>query len=91
MFMPRPDLGDPDMGRTAHDAEVERDRERNAAADAEAFDRGDGDLVHLLPGAGEPGAELQMPAQRPDVHGLARAALGILQIKAGAERLRPAR
>jgi hypothetical protein len=48
------------MGVAAHDAKIERDRQRDAATDTEAFDRGDRDLFHVLPGAGEPGADLQM-------------------------------
>jgi hypothetical protein len=67
-----------------------RDGERNAATDAKTFDRGDGDLVHLLPRAGEPGPELQVPAQGADVHGLAQAALGVLEVKSGAEGFRTA-
>ena len=49
------------------------------------FDGADGDLLHLLPGAGQPRSEFQVPAQRPDIHGLARPALGILEIESGAE------
>ena len=73
------------MGVAGHDAEIQRDRQRHAAADAKALDGADGDLLHLLPGPRQPRPELQMPAQRAEIHGLARAAFGILQVEAGAE------
>src|SRR5439155_26197243 len=47
----------------------------------------DGDLLHLLPGTGQPRSELEVPAQRPDIHGAARPALGIFQVEPGAECL----
>ena len=52
-----PDLGHPQMGVAAHDAKVECHRQRHAAADAKAFDGADGDLLHLLPGPGQPRSE----------------------------------
>ena len=80
-----PDLGHAHMAAAAHDAEIERDRERDAAADTEALDGADGDLLHLLPGPGHARAELQVPAQRAEVHGAARPALGVLEVEAGGE------
>ena len=87
MFMPSPISGTRMMGVAGHDAKIQRHRQRNAAADAKALDGADRDLLHLLPGAGQPRPEFQVPAQRPDIHGPARAAFGVLQIEAGAERL----
>src|ERR1700730_18193832 len=78
------------MRVAAHDAKVERHRQSHAATNAKPFDGADGDLLHLLPRAGQPRSELQVPAQRTDVHGFARAAFGIFQSKLGAERLGPA-
>src|SRR5260221_3985465 len=75
------------MGVAAHDAEVQRHRQRHAAADAKTLDGADGDLLHFLPGAGEPRSQFQMPAQRADIHGPARAAVGVLQVEACAERI----
>ena len=82
-----PDLGHPQMGVAGHDAKIQRHRQRDAAADAKTLDGADGDLLHLLPGAGEPRSQLQMPAQRADIHGAARASFGVLQVEPGAERL----
>jgi len=82
-----PDLGHPQMRVISHHAKIQRDRERHAAADTKALDRADGDLLHLLPGVAEPWPEFQMPAQRSDIHGLARFAFRILQVESGAERL----
>ena len=76
------------MRVAGHDAEVERNGERNAAADAKAFDRGDRHLVHLVPGARQARPEPQVPAQRAQIHGRARTALLALQVGAGAEGLR---
>ncbi len=44
------DLGNAEMRRAAAGAEVERHDQRRAAADAMAFDGGDGHLLHVLPG-----------------------------------------
>jgi len=61
-------------------------RKSNAtAADAEALDGADGDLFHVLPGPRQPRPELQMPAQRPQIHVATGAALRILEVEAGAE------
>src|SRR2546427_220797 len=57
------------------------------AADAEAFDGADRDLLHLLPGTAQSRSQFEMPAQRTDIHGAARPAFGVLQVEAGAERL----
>ena len=79
------DLGDAHMGIAPHDAEIECDRERHAAADAEPFDGADGDLLHVLPCAGQPRTQFEVSAQRAEVHGLTGAAFGILEVEAGGE------
>ena len=78
------------MGVAAHDAKVQRDRQGYAAADAEPLDGADGDLLHLVPGVGQPRSQLQVPAQRAEIHGPARPAFGVLEVEAGGERIRAA-
>ena len=72
------DFGHADMGVAGHDPKVQRDRQRHAAANTEALDGADGNLLHLLPGAGQPRSQFQMPPQRTDIHAAARPAFGVL-------------
>ena len=78
------------MGVAGHDAKIQRDRERDAAADTKPLDGADGDLLHLLPGPRKPRPELQVPPQGADIHGFARAAFGVFEVEAGGKRFRAA-
>ena len=80
-----PDFGHPHMRVASHHAKIQRYRQRNPAADAKALDGADGNLLHLLPGAGQPRSEFQVPAQRADIHRLARPALGIPEVETSTE------
>src|SRR6266581_880810 len=82
MFMPRPISGT----RICASRAMTR-KSSDAAADAEALDGADRDLLHLLPGTAQSRSQFEMPAQRTDIHGAARPAFGVLQVEAGAERL----
>src|SRR3954449_8872835 len=74
------------MRVTRHHPKIERHRQRNAATYTEPFDGADSDLLHLIPCLGQPRSKLQMPPQRAYIHGAARPALGIPEVKSGAER-----
>ena len=57
------DFGYPQVRVAAHDAEVQRHRERDTAADAKTFNRADRDLLHVMPGLRHPRPQLQVTAQ----------------------------
>ena len=75
------------MRRTPAGTEVERHDQRCTAPDAMALDRGNGDLVHVLPGLAHLGAEPLAVDALAHRQALALAALGILEVEAGREGL----
>src|SRR3954452_4828451 len=78
------------MGVARHHPKIERYGQRHAATYTESFYGADRDLLHVIPGLGQPRSKLQMPSQRTDIHGAAGPALGIPEVKSGAERTGPA-
>ena len=75
------------MCGAAAGAEIERHDQRRAATDAMAFDRGDGDLVHVLPGLAHLGPEPLALDALADRQAVARAPFRIFQVETGAKRL----
>ena len=56
-------LGHAQMGVAAHDPKIQRDRQRHAAADAKPLNGSDRDLLHFVPGLGQPRPQLEVPPQ----------------------------
>ena len=83
------DLGHAHVGVAGHDPEIQRHRQRHAAADAKTLDGADGDLLHLLPGPRQPRSEFQVPAQRAEIHGLADLPSGSFRSKPALNDLAP--
>src|ERR1700685_54328 len=71
MFMPSPISGT----RKCASLAITR---KSSATDAKSLDRADGDLLHLLPGPGQPRPQLEVVTQGTEIHGPARAAFRVL-------------
>ena len=83
-------FGNAEMRGLSAEAEIERDGERRAAADAMVLDGADRHLLHLVPGAAHARADHQRRAAGAHAELRALAAFGILQVEARRKAVRRA-